>query len=312
MYIGIDLGGTNIAVGLVDKDGNIINKASTPTLSERPWQEIVADMAFLTQKVTEEAGYSIADIEAVGIGSPGSVDNANGIIAYACNIGFDNSPVADEFRKYINVPVNLENDANAAAFGEYVKNGEESPSFVFVTLGTGVGGGIVLDGKIYRGFNGVGAEIGHTVIIVDGIKCNCGRSGCWEAYASVTALINQTKKKMEENPDSLMHSVTEKYHEVNGRVAFEAMEMGDEAAKTVCENYIRYIGEGLVNIINTFQPEKVVIGGGISKEGDTLLTPIKEFIEKNDYNKHMKKTKIEIAKLYNDAGIIGAAMSAMK
>ncbi len=312
MYIGIDLGGTNIAVGLVDKDGNIINKASTPTLSERPWQEIVADMAFLTQKVTEEAGYSIADIEAVGIGSPGSVDNANGIIAYACNIGFDNSPVADEFRKYINVPVNLENDANAAAFGEYVKNGEESPSFVFVTLGTGVGGGIVLDGKIYRGFNGVGAEIGHTVIMVDGIKCNCGRSGCWEAYASVTALINQTKKKMEENPDSLMYSVAEKYNEVNGRVAFEAMKMGDEAAKTVCDDYIRYIGEGLVNIINTFQPEKVVIGGGISKEGDTLLTPIKEFVEKNDYNKHMKKTKIEIAKLYNDAGIVGAAMAAMK
>ena len=312
MYIGIDLGGTNIAVGLVNCDGDIVLKASAPTNKERDWTEIVRDMAKLTEKVIKEAGYAIADIKGVGIGSPGSIDNKRGVVVYANNIKFENAPVADEFRKYIDLPVNLENDANAAAYGEYIKTGNNAESFVFVTLGTGVGGGIVLGGRIYRGFNGAGAEIGHTVIHHNGEQCTCGRLGCWEAYASVTALIEQTKRKMAQCPQSQMHAVAAKYGEVNGRVAFDAARMGDSAAKEVCEAYISYIGEGLVNIINTFQPEKVVIGGGISKEGDALLIPLKEFAEKNDYNKYMQKTEIEIAKLYNDAGIIGAAMAAMK
>ena len=312
MYIGIDLGGTNIAVGLVKDNGDIVLKKSAPTKKERDWREIVRDMAYLTGQIIEEAGYSVEDIKGVGIGSPGSIDNENGVVVYANNIKFENAPVAEEFRKYINLPVNLENDANAAAYGEYIKCGNNAKSFVFVTLGTGVGGGIVLDGRIYRGFNGAGAEIGHTVICNDGNQCTCGRLGCWEAYASVTALIEQTKRKMEECSESKMHDFAEKYGEVNGRVAFDAAKLGDKAAKDVCEQYICYIGEGLVNIINIFQPEKLVIGGGISKEGDGLLVPLREFAEKHDYNKYMKKTEIEIARLYNDAGIIGAAMAAIK
>lgn len=312
MYIGIDLGGTNIAVGLVNDQGDIILKKSAPTRKERSWKEIVKSMADLTKEVLQEAKCSVEAVKAVGIGSPGSIDNKRGMVVYANNLKFENAPVAEEFRKYINLPVNLENDANAAAYGEYVKCGNNAESFVFVTLGTGVGGGIVLDGKIYRGFNGAGAEIGHTVIRTKGEKCTCGRLGCWEAYASVTALVEQTKKKMAECPESKMHSIAKKYRDINGRVAFDAAKLDDKAAKEVCEAYISYIGEGLVNIINVFQPEKIVIGGGISKEGDRLLIPLKEYVEKYDYNKHMERTKIEIATLYNDAGIIGAAMAAMK
>lgn len=312
MYIGIDLGGTNIAVGLVNDKGDIILKKSAPTRKERNWKEIVKSMADLTKEVLQDAKCSVEDIKAVGIGSPGSIDNKRGMVVYANNLKFENAPVAEEFRKYINLPVNLENDANAAAYGEYVKCGNNAESFVFVTLGTGVGGGIVLDGKIYRGFNGAGAEIGHTVIRTKGEKCTCGRLGCWEAYASVTALVEQTKKKMAECPESKMYSIAKKYRDINGRVAFDAAKLDDKAAKEVCEAYISYIGEGLVNIINVFQPEKIVIGGGISKEGDRLLIPLKEYVEKYDYNKHMERTKIEIATLYNDAGIIGAAMAAMK
>lgn len=312
MYIGIDLGGTNMAVGLVDEKGDIVLKKSAPTRKNGLWNEIVYDMAKLTMQTVEEAGYVMNDVKAVGIGCPGSIDHAHGVVMYANNIKFENAPVAEEFRKYIDLPVNLENDANAAAYGEYVKCGEGAESLVFVTLGTGVGGGIVLDGKIYRGFNGAGAEIGHMVICKDGEKCTCGRLGCWEAYASATALVRQTKKKMEECKESKMHDIAKKYGEVNGRVAFEAAKMGDSAAIEVRDEYINYIGIGLANIVNIFQPERVLIGGGISKEGDALIAPLKDFMMKNDYNRFMEKTRIETAKLFNDAGIIGAAMAAMR
>lgn len=310
MYIGIDLGGTNIAVGLVNEEGKILAQDSTPTLNQRPYTEIVADMARLAKKVTEEAGYTTDDIRAIGIGSPGTVDNDNGVVVYANNIALDHARVAEEFRKYIDKPVNLENDANAAAYGEYIATGNGAKSFVFITLGTGVGGGVVLDGKIYRGFNSAGGELGHITLVHDGEPCTCGRKGCWESYASVTALIRQTKKAMEEHPESLMHKIAEENQKINGRTAFEAAKQGDPAGEAVVKQYIRYVADGISGIVNIFQPEKLVIGGGISKEGDYLLKPLEEFVKENDYNKHMPRTKIEIATLYNDAGIVGAAMAA--
>lgn len=312
MYIGIDLGGTNIAVGLVDKKGNIITQASMPTLRERHWTEIVKDMAVLTQKVTTAAGKNLADIKVVGIGIPGYIDNTNGVVVYASNLNMENVPIASEFRKYIDIPVNLENDANAAAFGEYFVQNSDRDSFLMVTLGTGVGGGLVIKGKIFRGFNGAGGEIGHTVIHTNGEKCPCGRRGCYESYASVTALINQTKKKMAECPDSKMHQWVKEKGAVNGQTAFDCAKEGDNAAIEVRDTYIQYVAEGIVNMVNIFQPETVVIGGGISREGDTLLSPIKKFVEKYEYNKNSPKTKIEIARLFNDAGIVGAAMAAKK
>lgn len=310
MYIGIDLGGTNIAVGLVDENGKILKSASLPTLKERHWTEIVKDMATLSKQVTEAAGYELSSVKAVGIGCPGTIDNSKGTVVYSNNIVMHNVPLAEEFKKYIDLPVNLENDANAAALGEYVTCGDGAASFVFITLGTGVGGGIVLDGKLYRGFNGAGAEIGHQSLVFGGEKCTCGRRGCLEAYASVTALINQTKAAMAAHPESAMNAWAEKQGKVNGRTAFECAKAGDSAAIAVRDRYIEYVAEGICSIVNVLQPEVIAIGGGISREGDVLLEPIKEYFAENDYNKYMPKTSIRIAKLFGDAGIVGAAKSA--
>ena len=311
MYIGIDLGGTNIAVGLVDKNGKILATDSVPTHKERAYIEIVADMAALAKKVTLAGGCALEDIKAVGIGCPGTIDTANGVVVYANNLKMDRAPVAAEFQKHWNIPVYLENDANAAAFGEYRMTAKDTDSFVFMTLGTGVGGGIVLNGRLWHGFNGAGAEIGHTSIVMDGEPCTCGMRGCLESYASVTALIKQTKEAMEAHPDSAMHEWVAKKGKISGRTAFECAKAGDAAATAVRDRYIRYVAEGVNNLINILQPAVFAIGGGISKEGDTLLVPIREFVAKYNYNKHMPKTDIRIATLLNDAGIIGAAFAAM-
>ncbi len=310
MYIGIDLGGTNIAAGLVTEEGKIICKSSIPTGKERDASEIIKDMAMLAKQVVADGGCELSDIKAVGIGSPGTIDTARGVVVYANNIKMENTPVAEEFRKHFDVPVHLENDANAAAYGEYIASGANVSSYIFMTLGTGVGGGIILDGKIYRGFNFAGGEIGHTTIIVDGNKCTCGKLGCFETYASVTALISQTEAKMKECPNSIMHKWVQENGKVSGRTAFECAKQGDKAAIEVRDTYIKYVAEGTSNIINIFQPEMYVIGGGISREGDVILKPLTEFVRKNDYNKYMPETKISIAKLFGDAGIVGAAMAA--
>ena len=309
-YIGIDLGGTNIAVGLVDEAGKILHSDSVPTLKERHWSEIIRDMANLALKVLADSGHTLDEVKAVGIGCPGSIDKANGMVVYSNNIVMDHVPMAEEIRKYIDLPVFLENDANAAALGEYAIYGEGVDSYVFMTLGTGVGGGIILNGKVWSGFNGAGAEIGHQSLVFNGKPCTCGRRGCLEAYASVTALIQQTKEAMEANPDSMMNQWYKDHGKINGRTAFECAKAGDPAAIAVRDRYIEYVAEGICSIVNVLQPEILSIGGGISREGDTLLDPIKAYFAVNDYNKHMKKTDIRIARLFGDAGIVGAAKAA--
>ena len=309
-YIGVDLGGTNIAVGLVDETGKILDSMSTPTLSPRSYKEIVADMARLIKEIINNAGLSVNDIESIGIGSPGSVDDDRGMIIYANNLDFDHAPIAEEMRKHIDLPVHIENDANAAAFGEYVVNGKGAKNVIFVTLGTGVGGGIIINGKLYKGANGAAGELGHCVLVEGGLPCTCGMNGCWEQYASVTALISQTKAAIEKNPDSLMVKISEERGVVNGRTAFEAAKKGDKAAEEVVSQYAQYIAAGTVSMINIFQPEKLIIGGGISREGDYLLNPVREFCNAKSYKTDGKKTIIEAATLFNDAGIIGAALSA--
>lgn len=310
MYIGIDLGGTNIAAGLVNDAGEILYSASIPTLKERHWSEIVKDMASLTQRIIRESGYNIKDIRAVGIGCPGSIDKKNGVVVYSNNIVMDHVPMSEEFRKHLDLPVFLENDANAAALGEYACCGENVDSFVFITLGTGVGGGIILNGKVWSGFNGAGAEIGHQSLVFNGKPCTCGRRGCLEAYASVSALIEQTREALVEHPDSMMNTWVNENGKVTGRTSFECAKKGDEVAIAVRDRYIEYVAEGICSIVNVLQPEILAIGGGISREGDMLLNPIKQYFAVNDYNKHMKKTDIRIAKLFGDAGIVGAAKAA--
>lgn len=309
-YIGIDLGGTNIAVGIVNEEGRIVASDTTPTLAEREYPEIVADMAMVCKRAAESAKIAMSEIKAIGIGSPGSIDSENGVVLYANNLRFDCAPIAEELRKHIDVPVHIENDANAAAFGEYFENGKGMDDFVFVTLGTGVGGGIIIDKKLYKGCNGIGGELGHMTLVHGGKMCSCGNPGCWEAYASVTALIEQTKEAIKKHPESLMKKLADERGEVNGRTSFDAAHEGDAAAMEVVQKYAEYVGSGLVSIINIFQPEKIVVGGGISRQGEFLMAPIREYCKKYGYNKKLKVTEIGAATLFNDAGIIGAAMAA--
>ncbi len=295
---------------MVDKAGHIVYKLSVSTLAQRPIEEIAEDMANLCVDIVDGANCSIADIEAVGVGCPGTVDNKRGVIAYSCNLKMKNTKLRAMLEKRLGKRINLENDANAAALGEYAVNGNNADSFVLITLGAGVGGGVIIDGKPYRGFNCAGGELGHIIINAeDDEQCSCGIKGCWEAYASVTELIRQTKQAMQSYSSSMMHKWVQEYGEVSGRTAFECAKAGDRTAKEVVEQYIRYVSYGLISILNIFQPSKILIGGGISKEGDYLLNPLREYVYAGDYNKHREKTKIEAATLFNDAGIIGAALS---
>jgi len=310
MYIGIDLGGTNIAVGLVGENGNILHKDSVPTCSSRHYTEIIKDMAMLSMKVVEDAGHTMDDVKAVGIGSPGTPDAAEGMIVYANNLNFYHVPMRTEFQKYINLPVYIENDANCAALAEAVAGAaKDVRNSITITLGTGVGSGIIIDQKIYSGFNYAGGEFGHTVVQMDGEPCTCGRKGCWETYASATAFIRQTREAISKNPDSLMYDmVAGDLDKVNGKTAFDAAKQGDDTAKRVVDNYIRFIAVGVANAINVFQPQAVVIGGGISKEGEYLLEPLRKYVYEEIYCKELLRTEIKAALLGNDAGIIGAAM----
>lgn len=313
-YIGVDLGGTNIAAGIVDENCKIVVKGSVPTGRLRPFDEIMKDMAALCKKLIDDAGIDESDIKSIGIASPGTLDIEGKKVVYANNIpSFCNAPVGAEIKKYFkNMDVYLENDANAAAYGESLDGAAKGEKDVLVvTLGTGVGGGIIIDGKIYAGFNHTGAELGHMVIAADGVPCSCGRAGCWEAYASVTALIRETQEIAEKYPDSIIHKMVKESGKVSGRTAFDAMRAGDAAGKEIVDQYIRYIGIGAANLITMFQPKKLVIGGGISKEGETLLKPLREYVRTQVYGGSVsdaEQTEIVTATLGNDAGIVGAAM----
>lgn len=309
-YVGIDLGGTNIVAGVVDEQYNILAKASTKTNCPRPDREIARDMAKMAIQAVENAKLTMDQIEWIGIGTPGIANSRDGIIEYSNNLGFVNTPMVKYIQEDIDKPVFVENDANAAAYGEFVAGAAKGANnAVCITLGTGVGGGIIIDGKIYAGSNFAGAEIGHTVISVDGPQCTCGRKGCFEVFSSATGLIRMTKESMAKNPDSSMHKlVAERSGKVSARIAFDAMRMGDAAAKAVVDDYIKYLAAGITNTINIFQPDILCIGGGVCNEGDALLLPVKELVAKEVYTRNSKQNaQIVIAKLGNDAGIIGAA-----
>ncbi len=310
-YVGIDLGGTNIATGIVDENYNIIAKANLKTNSPRPAEEIADDMAKTVMMAAESAGIELSEIEFVGVGSPGSIDPFGGIITNASNLQFKNVPIVKMLEERLpGVKVGVENDANAAAYGEMIAGaGRGTNDFIAITLGTGVGGGVIVGGKMLVGSNFSGAEVGHMVILMDGEHCTCGRKGCFEAYASATALIRQTKSAMEANPDSKMWELVDgNIDRTSGRTSFDAMRLGDETAAAVVQRYCEYIGCGVTNMINIFQPEVLCIGGGISNEKETLLAPVRKFVEANRFPSGLEKqTVIKAAELGNDAGIIGAA-----
>lgn len=306
-YIGIDLGGTNIAAGVVDSDFKILAKTSVPTARPRLCRDICADMASAALEAVEMAGLSLDDIESVGVGAPGTVNSKTGVIEYSNNLDFYNEPVAEYIQEHIKKPIYVENDANAAAYGEFIAGSAKGAhNAVCITLGTGVGGGIIINDKIYSGFNFAGAEIGHTVIEVDGVECTCGRRGCFEVYSSATGLIRMTKEAMDAHPESKMHEMMGDH--VSGRLAFNAMRAGDEVAKKVVDKYIKYLAAGIANTINIFQPEVLCIGGGVCNEGDALMVPLRVAVREQVYSKRSaKNTELVRASLGNEAGIIGAA-----
>lgn len=310
-YIGIDLGGTNIAVGIVDESFKIVKKGSTPTLVNRDPELIIADMGKLCLELLAETGIGLEEVVCAGIAAPGSVNPRTGIIEYANNLPFLRFPIADTLRKYLPVrEVYLENDANAAALGEAVGGAAKGKRLsVMITLGTGVGGGVIIDGKIYSGFNYAGAELGHTVIEYNGRQCSCGRKGCFEAYASATALVSMTKEKLADCKDTLMWEMCgNDINKADARIAFAAMKKGDRAGKEVVDMYISYLACGITNMINIFQPEVLLIGGGVCNEKDYLLKPLTEIVNADQYTRNQAvKTEIKIAALGNDAGIVGAA-----
>lgn len=312
MYqIGVDLGGTNISVGVMDQSMHLIGRAKVKTAAPRPAEDIFDDIAKCVGMAVADAGISMDDVISVGLGTPGSVNKATGYIEYANNLHFDNVPAKEMLENRLQKTIYLENDANCAALGEAVAGaGRGAKSFVEITLGTGVGSGIIIDGKILEGINYAAAEMGHTVIVVDGELCTCGRRGCWESYASARALVQQTKDAMIHNPNSIMWDLVDgNIKKVSGRTAFDAMRKEDAAGKQVVDTYIRYVAIGIINIVNTFQPEMVCLGGGISHEGETLMEPLRKYVSRERYTLYAKKqTKLITAKLQNDAGIFGAAL----
>lgn len=306
-YVGIDLGGTFIKGGIVDDLGNIIVDDKTPTESEGGSEVVARNIASLVSSLIAKTDLSIKDIEGIGMGVPGMIDSERGEVVYSNNLGWKHFMIGDRVGELTGLTVKIANDANVAALGEAKFGcGKDYKDTVLITLGTGVGGGIVLGGKLFEGNKSAGAELGHSVIMAGGEPCSCGRRGCLEAYASATALIRDTKRAMENNPDSKMWECGG-LDKVDGKVAFDYMD-SDESAKAVVKNYTDMLGVGLVNIANVFRPEAIMLGGGVCAEGERLTAPLNEFMEREIYaGEKGPKVEILIAKLGNKAGILGAA-----
>lgn len=305
MYrIGIDLGGTNIAVGVVNEQQQIIAQLSVPTGAFRPYEETAADMIRAVELVLDKAGLTSADCTSIGIGSPGTCDSARGVVVRAYNLGWFQVPICQILRTHFGIPVHLSNDANCAALAETVAGAAVGcRNMVLITLGTGVGGGIIINGEIYAGMRSAGAELGHLLLVLDGEPCTCGRNGCWEAYASVTALIRQAKRAAA-HPESLLNPA----EEINGLDVFQAADRGDTAMQAVIGQWCEYIAAGLTDLVNTLAPEMILIGGGISRQGERILAPIRRYVTAHCFGGSEGAVPvIKAAQLGNEAGIIGAA-----
>jgi glucokinase len=309
-YIGVDLGGMSIKAGVVNEKGEILYSDKVPTGRERYYTHILKDMAELCKNVVTAAGLDISDIESIGVGSPGIPNKKAGILISSNNLNFTNVPIKDELQKYFDLPVYLDNDANVAALAESVAGASHDVDHsVLITLGTGIGGGVIIDNKIYSGFNDAGSELGHTCIVHEGLQCSCGRKGCFEKYASASALISQTKGAIAGNPDSKMNEIIGgNLENVDARTAFDAQKLGDETADMVVKKYIEYLADGVMNIVNTLFPEVIVVGGGVGNEGENLFVPLRKAMEAREYTHDVPATKIKGAEMGNKAGIVGAAM----
>jgi glucokinase len=308
-YIGVDLGGTNIVVGLVDEEGNIIKSLNRPTLKERAIEAIFDDISEMCNMLIEEFKLDSTSLKGIGIGSPGIIDSKQGMIVYSNNLKAKDFNAAEYTAHKVGFPVRLANDADSAALGEVVAGAAKGCSHAMIfTLGTGVGGGIIINGKIFSGYYPGGAEIGHQTIVRDGKLCTCGNKGCLESYASATGLINLAKEKALAYKDSMLYKLVEgDLDKMNAKIPFDAAQMGDSAGKEVIEEYISYLAIGIANAVNVFKPQVILLGGGVSKQEDNLVLPLTEKVKEHVFGGELV-TKIKTAKLGNDAGLIGAAM----
>lgn len=308
-HIGIDLGGTFVKFGAVGENGNISKKDKIPTPADCDYGATVSAIAKAVNGMIADMGVP----ESVGIGCPGVIDGEHGMVVTGGNLGWENKPLAQDLGKQLGIPVTLCNDANAAAYGEYACGArKEYRSIVLITLGTGVGSGIIFGGKLFTGELGAGAELGHEVIRMDGDPCACGRRGCFEAYASASALVRQTRNAMLAHPESRMWELCKgSADNADGRTAFDGMRLDDKTAKAVVERYLNYLAEGIANIVNVFRPQAVLIGGGISAEGEALTLPLQEMVDTKILGRgRYAPVAIRAASLGNDAGLVGAAMLA--
>lgn len=309
-YIGVDLGGTGIKAGVVDEQGRILAKASCPTGVERGYGPVIADMAKLCLEALEKSGHSLDEVKAIGIGIPGIQDPATGLVPFCTNLGWHEVPLVEEMHKYIDKPVFVGNDATVAGLAEAVAGvSAEVKTSVFVTLGTGVGGGIIIDGKPYSGPHGVASEIGHMITVVGGELCTCGNRGCWERYASATAIIREGRKFAEAHPDcAIARAVDGNLDKIEAKTVIDLAKAGDPDAAKLFDDYVTHLCVGLVNLINLYDPEIIALGGGVSHAGQFLLDAVNAKLPQMVFYKTMPYARVELARLGNDAGIIGAAM----
>ena len=310
IYIGIDLGGTKIAAGVTDKDGKILAEAATPTLAQRPYQEVVRDMADCALKALQQSGHSLAEVGTIGVGIPGVAENKNGVVIFCTNLGWHDVPLREELQKHIDKPVYIDNDATVAALAESRAGvSKDAHSSIFLTLGTGVGGGIVFDGKPWTGAHGVGTELGHITMEIDGIPCTCGKRGCLERYCSATALIRMGREAAAEHPDSLILTMAGgEPDNINGKIVVDAARQGDPAALSVFDRYTTYLALAVNNVVTFLDPEVIVLGGGVSQAGAFLADAVREKVPGLLLFKALSFGRLELAVLGNEAGIIGAAM----
>ena len=310
LYIGIDVGGMSIKAGLVDEEGNILFKHSCPTGVERGYVAVIRDIAQLGLATVEKAGRRMDEVKAIGIGIPGIMDQRTGIIPFCTNLAWHDVPIIEEMKQYTDLPVYVDNDATVAGLAESVKGvSAGTQNSVFITLGTGVGGGVVLNGKVFSGAHGVATEIGHMVTVAGGLPCTCGKRGCWERYASATALIRAGRVLCAEKPScTLMKHVDGDIRTITAKDVIDLAMDGDEDCSKIFENYVYHLVVGLTNLINVYDPEVIVLGGGVSHCGDFLLNAVRSLLPKYVFFKSMPYARVELARLTNDAGIIGAAM----
>ena len=307
-YIGIDLGGTNIAVGVVDSEGRIVAKAETPTLAQRPYQEVIRDMALCSRQAMKNANITEDEVASIGIGIPGVA--RDGVIIFCTNLGWHDIPMEAELRKYIDKPIFMDNDATVAGWAEHqagVSRGTNSS--VFLTLGTGVGAGIVLNGKIWAGEHGAGSELGHVVLVAGGDLCTCGKRGCTERYCSASAIIRMAKEACAKNPENaIMTAAGGDPEKINAKIVIDAAKAGDPVAVEVFDKYAHYLALAVNNIISFFDPDMIILGGGVSRAGDFLLQAVKDRLPEYLFYPTLEQPALVLASLGNDAGIIGAAL----